>query len=119
MTTVSQRLIPEKGVKPGYVYLMKAAQPATRRESFKIGTSKDPIARRQTLQSLLPPFDLDIELLGTGPVPTNVNPFAVERAVQDYMRPFWLKGEYYDLAAKDVHEILECFDEMRQLPSFG
>lgn len=80
----------------GFVYLIKA----TKTNFYKMGMSKDPYKRLQSLQTGTP-FELTILY--------RVFTFdcvALEKALHEYYQGYWLRGEWFDLPKSEVDNFI-------------
>ncbi|MDZ7720133.1 MAG: GIY-YIG nuclease family protein [Balneolaceae bacterium] len=82
---------------PCHVYLMKD----TANDFFKIGISNQPEYREKTLQSEKP----TIELLSSKEYPSRTIAESIETALHNTFSTKRLRGEWFELDAKDIEEI--------------
>lgn len=82
--------------KQGYVYLVRAVTP---HNHYKIGLSKEPIKRLESLGVKLP-FPIDVLHIITA-----FDRFLAEKALHDYFASQRVNGEWFSLSDNDVQKI--------------
>lgn len=88
----------------GFIYLVRA----TRTSFYKIGMSKDPYKRLQSLQTGTP-----FELVIINRIYT-FDCLALEKALHEYYQAYWMRGEWFDMPQSEIENFAKVANELDQ-----